>query len=124
MGAIKEAAELLVNELEGIRIAALSIYEILPRQAFEIAETDNDSHAGELETSLILYLRPELVKGRDKEQYPGFTKPILVRDKLKYWPGAVWGDPRKADSHKGKKLFDLMVEGFSDLVKRLERMRG
>ncbi len=119
VAAIKEAAEGLINEIDGIRIAAFSIYEILPREAFELAETENDSHAGELETSLILYLRPELVKGRDSAQYPKLPKPVLVRDKLRYWPGAVWGDPQKASAEKGKKLFDLMVKGFLELLGRL-----
>lgn len=125
VSAMKEAAEAIVSggAFKGIRIAALSIYEILPKEAWEISETRNDSHAGEMETSLVLHLAPGLVKGRAKEEYPRLPKPILVGDKLRYWKGAVWGDPSKASREKGERLFDLMVKGVEDLVERLEKTR-
>jgi creatinine amidohydrolase len=123
VSAMKEAAEVLTRELKGVRIAALSIYDILPPEAAGLAETRNDSHAGELETSLILYLSAGLVKGRSKEEYPAFPKPIVARDKVKYWPGAVWGDPKKASIRKGERLFNLMVKSIEGLVKRIERVR-
>lgn len=123
VSALKEAAETLKEELDGIRIAALSIYEVLGKEADAIAETKNDSHAGELETSLMLHLAPRLVKGRSKEEYPKLPKPIIVKDKLKYWPGAVWGNPEKATAEKGERLFNLMVEKVVELAKRLEKVR-
>ncbi|MFQ5441267.1 MAG: creatininase family protein [Thermodesulfobacteriota bacterium] len=121
VSAMKEAAEALTVELKGAVIAALSIYEVLGPEANLIAETENDSHAGEMETSAVLYLAPELVKGRSKEEYPGLPKPIVARDKMKYWPGAVWGDPSKATAEKGLRLFDLMVRKVTGLVKKIER---
>ena len=119
--AIKEAGEILIDELEGVRIAALMIYEILPPHVVGLAETDNDFHAGELETSLVLHLRQELVKGRAKKEYPKLPKPIIVRDKIRYWPGCVWGDPQKATTEKGKKLFEVMVQSLVELVERIEQ---
>jgi creatinine amidohydrolase len=121
LSAIKEAGEELTRELKGVKIAALSIYEILPPEAIKLAETQNDSHAGELETSLILYLAPGLVKGRTKEEYPVLPKPIIARDKLKYWPGAVWGNPKKATRKKGERLFGMMVDGIEELIRRIEK---
>jgi creatinine amidohydrolase len=123
VSAIKEAGEELTRELKGVKIAALSIYDILPPEAIKLAETENDSHAGELETSLILYLAPGLVKGRAKEEYPGLPKPIIARDKLKYWPGAVWGNPKKATRKKGERLFRMMVECIEELVRRIEKVK-
>ncbi len=75
VAAMKEAGEALTQEIEGIKIAALSIYEILGPEAFALAETENDSHAGEMETSAILYLvscqpyivglrAPQIVQGK------------------------------------------------------------
>lgn len=123
VSSIKEAAEAAIDELKGVRIAALSIYEVLGEEAERIAETPGDSHAGEMETSLILYLAPTLVKGRAKEEYPKLPKPIIVKDKLKYWPGAVWGNPEKATVTKGERLFKIMVQSVVELVKRTESMR-
>ena len=123
VSALKEVAEELVARLEGIKMAAFSIYEVIGREAAEIAETKGDSHAGELETSLVLHLAPRLVKGRSKEEYPDFPRPLVVKDKLKYWPGAVWGDPGKATAEKGERLFNAMVEKLEEVAGRLERSR-
>jgi len=123
VSAMKEAAESLAGELKSASIAALSIYEALPPGAERVAETRGDSHAGELETSLILFLAGGLVKGRAKEESPNLPKPIIVRNKQKYWPGAVWGNPEKASLEKGEKLFSVMVESLAALVRRLERFK-
>ncbi len=123
VSAMKEAGEILTSELEGVNISCLAIYEILPKEAYEIAETKNDSHAGEIETSLILYLDEALVKGRAKEEYPNLPRPIIVKDKVKYWPGAVWGNPEAASVEKGKKFFDIMVESLVGFVSKMENFK-
>ncbi len=123
VSAMKEAAEALTEELDGIKIAALSIYEAIGKEADGIAETKNDSHAGEIETSLVLFLAPGLVKGRSKEEYPRLPKPVVAKDKVRYWPGAVWGDPGKATVEKGERIFDIMVESVVSLVRRLDKIR-
>lgn len=123
VSALKEVAEELVSELDGLRMAAFSIYDLLGRECAEIAETENDSHAGELETSLVLFLAPQLVKGRSKEEYPDFPRPLILNDKMKYWPGAVWGDPGKATAEKGERLFNAMVSKLEEVASKLERAR-
>ncbi len=123
VSALKEASESLAAELKGIKIAAFSIYDVLGKEAESIGETRNDSHAGELETSLVLHLAPRLVKGRAKEEYPELPKPFIVRDKQRYWPGAVWGNPAKASAEKGERLFNLMAEKLSELAVRIVKIR-
>ncbi len=120
MAAIKEAAEVLAQRLDGLVIAALSIYDAVWDDLTRIAETENDSHAGEMETSLILHLAPQLVKGRSEEEYPRFNKPIINADKVSEWPGAVWGDPRKATAEKGRELFDCMVKEVLAILEKME----
>src|SRR4030067_1486483 len=68
MSALKESAEKLVEEMKDIRIAIFSPYDVLWKELSEIAETLNDFHAGEIETSIMLYLAPELVKGRSPKE--------------------------------------------------------
>ncbi|HHL40351.1 MAG TPA: creatininase family protein [Deltaproteobacteria bacterium] len=118
--AMKEAAEGLLRELEGALFSALCIYDLVHDEAARIAETENDSHAGEIETSLVMHLRPDLVKGTAAEQYPSLPKPYMVRDKVAYWPGAVWGDPSKASAEKGERLFSVMVGKVAALVEGFE----
>lgn len=123
VSALKEVAEELVGKLDGLRMAAFSIYELIGKESAEIAETRNDSHAGEIETSLVLHLAARLVKGRSKEEYPDFPRPLVVKDKLKYWPGAVWGNPGKATAEKGEAVFNAMVAKLEEVAGRLERSR-
>ncbi len=124
LSAMRDASETLVGELKGIRLGAFTIYEVLGKEVEAIAETRNDSHAGELETSLVLHLAPRLVKGRAREEYPSFPKPFVVSDKQRYWPGAVWGNPGKASVEKGEALFGLMADKLSELVKKIEKVRS
>jgi creatinine amidohydrolase len=121
MSALKETAEILVEELKGIRIAVFSPYDLLWKELSELAETPNDSHAGELETSMMLYLSPELVKGRAPEEYPKIPKPFTVKDKVKYWPGGVWGNPKKASAEKGKKAIEIITDKIVEILDKTER---
>jgi creatinine amidohydrolase len=119
MSAMKETAEVLVDRLKGIKIAVLSPYDVLWKELSEIAETPHDSHAGELETSMMLYLAPKLVKGRSPEEYPKIPKPLTVKDKVKYWPGGVWGNPKKASFEKGKKAIKLITDKIIELLDKI-----
>jgi len=122
-GAMREAGERLIEELPGSQIGALSIYDLVWDEISEIAETRNDSHAGEMETSLILHLAGRLVKGRSKEEYPKLPKPFLARDKVKCWPGGVWGNPNVASEEKGERLFNIMVEKVVELVREINWLK-
>ena len=123
MSALKEVAEELIEELKDVRIAVFSIYDDLWKELSEIADTENDSHAGELETSMVLALAPELVKGRSKEEYPKFPKPFVVKDKVKYWRGGVWGDPGKASIEKGEEAIGLFVDKVIEIIDMAERKK-
>jgi len=123
MSALKETAEILVENLEGIKIGVLSPYDVLWKELSGIAETPNDSHAGELETSILLYLSPHLVRGRADEGYPAIPKPFSVRDKVKYWPGGVWGNPKKASAEKGERAMKLITDKIIEMIDRIEKLK-
>jgi creatinine amidohydrolase len=123
MSALKETAEILIEKLKDIKIAVLSPYDVLWKELSEIAETPNDSHAGELETSIMLYLSPELVKGRANEEYPQIPKPFTVKDKVKYWPGGVWGNPKKASAEKGQKAIMVIVDKIVEILDKVEMLK-
>ncbi len=72
---------------------------------------------------MMLSIRPGLVKGRGLKEYPAFPRPILVRDKRKYWPGGVWGDPSKASREKGEKIIHLAVDKVIDVIRKVESHR-
>lgn len=118
--ALQDAGEALIAELPDIEIAVITEYEIAQRVGNGIIETAGDSHAGEIETSRILWSHPHLVQGTAPPEFPSFPDGLLVRDKRRHWPGGVWGDPTKASADKGKHLHDGVVAYIVELVRRLE----
>lgn len=121
--ALQDAGEELLSELPELRMAVVTEYELAKEQGRGLVETPNDAHAGEIETSRIMHSHPQLVQGSSPAEYPHFPTGILVRDKRKYWPGGVWGDPSKATAAKGAQLEQLVVDKVIELVRLLEEGR-
>lgn len=68
----------------------------------------------------MMALRPDWVKGSSPEEYPCFPKAVLVRNKRKFWPGGVWGDPAKASLEKGAALLEATTGALVQLINVLE----
>lgn len=125
LSALQEAGEALLEEMGSrITIAVISAYDMAREAAEAVCETEDDSHAGEIETSLMLHLSPHLVKGRAKEEYPSFPHPILTANKRKYWKNAVWGNPAPASAAKGRIIADMLTDNLVKLVKRINTFTG
>lgn len=120
MAALTDAGEILLQRFADLKIAVLTEYMLASKEGRHLIETEGDSHAGEIETSRILNSHPQLVKGSAPREFPTFPSGILVRNKQKYWPGGVWGDPGKATASKGAALEKLVVSALSALVDKLE----
>ncbi len=116
-----DAGEELLQRFTDLRIAVLTEFMLASREGKGIIETPDDAHAGEIETSRLLHSHPQLVKGQGVREYPSFPSGILVRDKRKYWPGGVWGDPTKASAEKGARLEAAVVEALDRLVEEVEK---
>lgn len=97
----------------------------------DLIETPNDIHAGEIETSTTLAIRPEVVQ-MDKavnetlnfgSKYLDYTSDRgvawYVRTK-RISASGVMGDPTKATEQKGKKMWEIMV---AHLVKFVEEVK-
>ncbi|MGB5849084.1 MAG: creatininase family protein, partial [Ignavibacteriaceae bacterium] len=98
-----------------------------------ISSTPNDVHAGEIETSTTLAVRPNLVK-MDKAQktvlkfssrYLNFSSlrgvPWYARTK-KISDTGIMGDPTKASIKKGKKIWNIMIAHLVAFVEDLKSM--
>jgi creatinine amidohydrolase/Fe(II)-dependent formamide hydrolase-like protein len=98
----------------------------------DLAETPNDVHAGEIETSTTLALRPELVnmeKARNStlkfgSSYLDFTSargvPWYVHTS-KLSESGIMGDPTRATAEKGKRMWEIMI---AHLVKFVEEVKS
>ncbi len=74
------------------------------------------THADEIETSMMLYMRPDrvdmsrAVKDDSEQGTGGLTR---VRGNAKtYSPSGVWGDATLATREKGREVVEAMVAGI------------
>ena len=100
---------------------------------YEITETKNDVHAGEIETSTSLAVRPELVDMRKaKALVPRFSTKYLDFTS-KYSVGwyartehisksGVFGDPTRASAEKGEAIWEIQIRHLVSLVEHLKEL--
>jgi creatinine amidohydrolase/Fe(II)-dependent formamide hydrolase-like protein len=98
----------------------------------ELVSSDNDVHAGELETSTSLALRPHLVRMERAEAFvPSFSSRYLDFSSTRSveWyartarisESGVLGDPTRATAEKGRRAWELTIK---HLVRFLEELQG
>lgn len=116
-----DAGEELLQRYEDCRVAVLTEFMLAARAGRGIIATEDDAHAGEIETSRMLHMYPQWVKGCAEREYPRFPSGILVRDKRRYWSNGVWGDPALATAEKGARLEKAVVDALEQLVEQLEK---
>jgi creatinine amidohydrolase len=126
ISAIIEAGERLLAELPGARVAVVNLLEVL-REVLadrpDLVQTRGDSHAGEVETAIMMAAYPHLVQGTASEEWPQFPKYLLVRDKRRYWPGGVWGNPAPASAAQGEKILAAETARLAQIISMLEEGR-
>ncbi len=98
-----------------------------------MSETENDVHAGEIETSTTLAVRPGLVDlKRAKKFIPRFSNDYLEFSSgrsvgwyartAKISSSGVMGDPTKASREKGEKMWAVMIKNLVELVEDIKGM--
>ena len=96
-----------------------------------MSEVENDVHAGDIETSTSLAVRPELVRMDRAEKFiPRFSSKYLdftarggvgwYAQTAKITPSGVFGDPTRATREKGERMWEVMVEHLVALVTSIQ----
>jgi len=117
MRALKLAAEEHVAR-SGTRVFVLSDYELLDdfdaKAAAGVDLPRWDGHAGAMETSRILALRPDLVRGTGAPHRVHFPAFLVERAPERHFPTGVMGDPTLASAALGRAanrfIADRLVE--------------
>lgn len=118
MRALKLAAEEHLEADPTMRILVLSDYELLDR--FEAPGIPRwDGHAGALETSRMLAIRPDLVRGRGRPHQVRFPEFLVELDAHKHFPEGVMGDPTLASVELGHAANAFIEERLARLVSEL-----
>jgi creatinine amidohydrolase len=101
------------------RIMVLSDFDFAEELTPKYAEI-NDGHAGTLETSRIMAIKPELVKTKGEAsiwQMPRFE--VVAHPEL-YFPSGVNGDPTASSVEKGQKINKYIIEQVEKLVRTIK----
>jgi creatinine amidohydrolase len=79
---------------------------------------DSDMHAGELETSLLLYAHPRLVRPdyAAHDHLTGDRDHMLTRGLVAYTESGVAGRPSLASAEKGRLVLASLVASFGELL--------
>jgi len=100
---------------------------------YAMADTPNDVHAGEIETSTSLAVRPDLVRLHKVRKFvPKFSTQYLdftSRRSVTWYArthristSGVLGDPTKASAEKGERMWSVMIKNLVELVEHLKSM--
>ena len=107
------------NGKQRTRIMVLSDYDFAEELAAQLAPP-KDGHAGAIETSRVMAIRPDLIKAKgvpSKYEMPRFE---VVLHPEQYFPSGVHGDPTAASAEKGQKINAYVIEQVVKLVKELQ----
>lgn len=117
-----------------VHIFLCNWYQMIRDRATEICEHDDD-HAGEMETSLIMHWRPELVRYFESGQLAadaGSRRPLRFEALQHGWVSITrpWhllttnsgsGDPHQSTAAKGAALTDAIVERIAPFLAELSQ---
>ena len=107
--------------------------ETSEKDLLALTETPNDVHAGEIETSTTLAVRPHMVRHDKKKKFiPRFSSRYMNFSSkrsvdwyariAKISPTGVLGDPTKASREKGEKMWALMIKHVVEFVEDLKNI--
>ncbi len=115
--ALAPARELLAQE--GLRLEYTNMHTAGASAREAVRESEGGTHADEMETSMMLYIAPEIVNmaAAQKDYHQDKGGGGLTRDEHKnsstYSPTGAWGDPTLATREKGEVIVEAIVQ---DLV--------
>ena len=83
--------------------------------------SEKDGHAGTIETSRVMTIRPELIKKAGKKSFPKLPRFEIVAEPERYFPSGVIGDPTAASRRKGRMINSHVINGVTKLIEELAR---
>ncbi len=114
MAALRLACEEMAGN--GVKIMLLSDYYIAYQYRGKLVPED-DGHAGVLETSRVMAIRPELVKENYKFEKLPVGKYMVTPDYREFVPYATFSNPQGASKELGEKLNNIILEELLKIIK-------
>lgn len=121
---LKLVSETLLHENIFLRFTDLN--KILDPLKKSIQQQEGGGHADEIETSIMLVLKPDIVNmQKAQKDFSGSGEGPLSPNSdgsRVYSPTGAWGDPTLASLEKGKKLVDSLVSGIVSEIDELAKI--
>jgi creatinine amidohydrolase len=112
------SAELLES---GIIMRFTDILQVGADAIEEVETQEGGTHADEIETSMMLYIAPDIVDMTKAEKdYDPRNRRGLTRDSTKpytYSPTGIWGDPTLATRQKGERIVEATVRDIIEDIR-------
>lgn len=115
------AAEIL--SAQGVLMRFTNIIEVAGEVVKSVSQQKEGTHADEIETSWMLYARPETVDmSKAAADYPSGPGPLSPDRNVRgrYSPSGIYGDATLATREKGEKVVEATVRG---VLKQIEELR-
>ncbi len=125
MVALRMAAQDIVIKKDALRperktrIMVLSDYDFAKELTPKFA-SEKDGHAGTLETSRMMAIKPNLIKTKGSASFTDMPRFEVVAHPEFYFPSGVNGDPTVASAEKGQKINNYIIEQVVKLVKTIK----
>jgi len=120
MAALEEACQMAV-EVRDFRVSLVSLFDLIDTKT---VETPGDGHSGEIETSLMMQIRGDLVAGKPEKHFPSRPRFLIQKNVRHLMGNGVMGDPSRSSPEKGKMFFEMAVHGVLEAVRELESDAG
>ncbi len=126
LGPLKEASEELAKA--GVTMRYLNLLETDEKLPHGLLKQEGGTHADEAETSMMLYIAPDLVDMSKavKDFDPRPDRKGLTRDPKgagTYSPSGVYGDPTLAAKEKGRIIVEHTVKEIVSQIRELISLR-
>ena len=116
MAALRLACESAARQNLDARVMLLSDYYIAYKYRGELVPED-DGHAGVIETSRIMAIRPDLVQNKYRFERRESGKYMIIVDYKEIVPYATFSNPEGASRALGEKLNNLILEELIKIIK-------
>jgi creatinine amidohydrolase len=118
IAALREAADRTMRSVPGTKVAVLSEYDFVYERRGQDAPP-TDGHAGLLETSRVLAMRPELVAADRTPAVRAGSPFVPGPPSVAEWPESVAGDPRPASAELGARVQAYVLDRLEATVREL-----
>jgi creatinine amidohydrolase len=116
LAALEEACQMAASERDFL-VSMVSLFDLIDTK---MVEAKGDGHAGEIETSFMMQIRGDLVKGKPAAHFPVRPKFLELKDVRHLMGNGIMGDPSRASQEKGKMFMEMAVKGVLKALDELE----